>query len=58
MTPKEIKQKKAEHARVLAARLEQEIRIDDLMEQVTRLQESIALSEKREADILAELKGE
>lgn len=51
----EIKKVKAEIARVYARRLEMDVKKDDLMAEIKRLDEHMAVQEKTENDLLEKI---
>lgn len=51
MTPLEIKKMKAELAAVLAARLNIEVRIEEQLNDVARLQEHVRVQEAKEKEL-------
>jgi hypothetical protein len=51
MTPLEIKKMKAELAAVLAARLNIEVRIEEQLNDVARLQEHVKVQEAKEKEL-------
>lgn len=51
MTPIELKRLKVELVRVQAARMDQELRIDEHQENIDRLQQAIAIQQAKEAEL-------
>ena len=51
----EVKKLKAEMARVTAARLEMDIRIDERTQEIEKLKEHMAIQEGKEAELLARI---
>jgi len=58
MTPLEIKKLKAEKARVVSARMDLEIRIDEHKENIERLETSIAIQTAKEQELEDQIKTE
>lgn len=58
MTPIELKRLKVELARVQSARMEQELRIDEHMENIERLQLAILVQQAKEAELAEKIKNE
>ena len=55
MTSLELKRLKVELLRVSAAKAEIELRVDEQMENVKRLQENIAISTAKEEELMAKI---
>ena len=51
----ELKKVQVEYKRVNAAKEEQELRIFEFLEQIKRLEDSIAISKKREDELLVKI---
>lgn len=56
MTPIEFKRLKVELARVVSARMEQELRIDEHKENIDRLEQSITIQLAKEAELGQKIK--
>lgn len=56
MSPIEFKRLKVELARVISARMEQELRIDEHKENIERLEVSITIQEAKEAELNEKIK--
>jgi hypothetical protein len=56
MTPIELKRLKVELARVMSARMEQELRIDEHNENIERLQAAILIQQAKEAELTQKIK--
>lgn len=56
MTPIELKRLKVELARVVSARMEQELRIDEHKENIDRLEAAIIVQQAKEAELLEKIK--
>lgn len=56
MLPIELKRIKVELARVTSARMEQELRIDEHMENIDRLKQSILIQQAKEAELAEKIK--
>jgi septal ring factor EnvC (AmiA/AmiB activator) len=54
-TPLELKKVKAELARVYASKLDMEVRIEDHMENIARLNANIAISQAKEDELTKQL---
>ena len=58
MNSLELKKTKAELARVTAAKLEMEFRIEERLEEVNRLQEQIKIQEAKEKELTDKLNNQ
>ena len=58
MTPIELKRIKVELSRVQSARMEQELRIDEHMENIERLNQNILIQQAKEAELMEKIKNE
>lgn len=57
MTPIELKRLKVELSRVLSARMEQELRIDEHKENIERLEQSIVIQQAKEAELAEKIRN-
>jgi hypothetical protein len=58
MLPIDLKRLKVELHRVQSARMEQELRIDEHLENIERLKQSIKVQEAKEAELAQKIKEE
>lgn len=58
MSPIELKRVKVELQRVISARMEQELRIDEHKENIERLEQSILIQQAKEAELSQKIKDE
>lgn len=56
MSPIELKRLKVELQRVISARMEQELRIDEHKENIERLEHTITVQEAKEAELAQKIK--
>lgn len=56
MTPIELKRIKVELQRVVSARMDQELRIDEHKENIERLEQNIAVQQAKEAELAQKIK--
>jgi hypothetical protein len=58
MSPLDLKKLKVEQARVIAARMELEMRIDEFKENIDRLEASIVIQKEKEAELIQKISAE
>ena len=58
MNPLELKKTKVELLNVQAAKAALELRVDERLEEIERLKEHILISEAKEQELMARIKGE
>lgn len=56
MSPIELKRVKVELQRVISARMEQELRIDEHKENIERLEQTILVQQAKEAELTQKIK--
>lgn len=56
MSPIDLKRLKVELQRVISARMEQELRIDEHKENIERLEQTIAVQQAKEAELAQKIK--